>query len=501
MKLTAKIGVIQLTDQRLRMLVVKTGGSTPKILESINEPLASLGTDPEVTRAEHVALIQQSIKRLKHTPTLFILNTPQAWSVMRLLSVPFKGAKKVRAALTFELEPYLAIPIENLAIDYLTVAEYEGQTEVFVMGLQKQHVAEQVALLNEAGVTIEGFGLDTVGLAALSLETVLKDSTPQALVLEHEGVSYLSIVRNRSLAYSQRLAATPAQSGAWCREVQNALRAFHATSLEPIELVKLTCMDVDIDAETLASLEAQLEMPIESNTLAQAWVPPAILREEDRTTWLSMAGAASSSAGASFNISFEHAELDTEKSQNPFTRHVLALVVLVLVVVVAQLGIMHLKTQKNNAEVERLGEAIWEEFSATYPKNELAKERPAGDVGGTLSFQAMNDGITDEQSKGTALTPEMFNQSSLPDMLKEVATYVPHTLASLELITVLPGYNRPIEITLKGDAKTPDMYGKIIDGLNSSPILTVYKNERSTVGGKLTFTITIRLSEEATESQ
>ena len=105
MKLTAKIGVIQLTDDRLRILVVKTGGATPIVLERVDEPLASLGDDAEMTRAEHVALIRNSIKSLKNKPTLYILNTPQSWSVMRLMSVPFKGAKKVRAALTFQLEP------------------------------------------------------------------------------------------------------------------------------------------------------------------------------------------------------------------------------------------------------------------------------------------------------------------------------------------------------------------------------------------------------------
>ncbi len=503
MKLTAKIGVIQLTNDRFRLLVVKTGGAMPKVLERIDEPLASLGDDPEVTHAEHVELIQQCIKKLKHSPTLYLLNTPQNWSVMRLLSVPFKGAKKVRSALTYELEPYLAIPIEDLAIDYITVGEHNGHTEVFVMGLKKERVSNQVALLNEAGIVIEGFGLDTVGLSALGRDCAVKNTQAQAIAFEHEGSSYVSVIRNRSLAFTQRLASTPDRVSAWGREVQNALRGFHATSLETVELMTLNCIGVTLDEEAQSNLEKQLDVDIVHHSWEQSGLPDEMLDADDASTWVSMAGAATSVAGGSFNIAFESTTSESNTQANPYTRSLMGLLGMVLIVLVAKLGIMHLKTQKNIEQTERLGQAVWEEFALAYPNDPQAKERPADDEGGQASFLALQEAIDKEQSTGTALTPQMFNQTSLPNILKEIAVHVPDSLASLSDVRVTPlsVKSSKLGVTIRGDAKNPDAYSKIVAGFEKSQLLDFQNGERSTEQGKLTFTLKLHVNDAPVDSQ
>ena len=172
-----------------------------------------------------------------------------------------------------------------------------------------------------------------------------------------------------------------------------------------------------------------------------------------------------------------------------------------MVTIFVQLGTMHLKAKKNVAETERIGQAVWQEFAATYPANPLAKERPANDYGGSVSFEAMQSAIDEEQSRGTALTPQMFNQASLPNMLKEVATYVPSNLATLEEIKVMPGRRRPIEISLRGVAKNAESYGKIVEGIKESPILEYHDGQRSMDSGTLTFTIIFRLKEDTTGVQ
>lgn len=498
MKLAAKIGVIQLTDHRLRLIVVKTGSADPKVLERIDEALPPMSDDPDEALHEQAAFIRSRIKTLKHTPSIYMLNTPHAWSVMRLLSVPFKGAKKVRAAITYELEPYLAIPIDDLIIDHNSVSELDGKTEVFIMGLQRDPVTEQLDLLHRAGITVEGIGLDIVGLSALSLDTLLTDSTPQALVVDHEGHSYLTVVHNRSLAYVQRIMGTPDHADAWSQEIQNAVRAFHANSLATVELTGVVCTDNGIQEDARVSLEEKLALPVHIAALGESWAPASILESSDASTWLSMIGTGSAAAGGAFNISFAQSGSDKDTA-NPYKLHIAAIAVLVLFTLTAHLFITHLKTQNNSAEIEQIGQRVWEEFSATYPNDPAAQARPAGDVGGFMSFEAMSQALEMEQNTSANLTPEMFNQPSLMEILRELSAHMPDSQVTVLDISIT-SRRAKMEINVRGDMKNTNAWSKMVEGLEQSTILDLGKNERTLIDGKETFKIVAYIKSDSSDS-
>ena len=499
MKLSAKIGVVQLTDHRLRLVVIKTGSATPKVLERINEALPPLSDDPELASSEQAAFIRAAIKKLKNVPTIYLLNAPHGWSVMRLLAVPFRGAKKVRAAITFELEPYLAIPIDDLIIDHNTVSEIDGKTEVFVIGIQRDPVAEQLRILAAAGVSVEGVGLDIVGLSALSLDTLLKDSAPQALVIEHEGYSYLAIVNNRSLAYVQRITASPERADAWSQEIQNAIRAFQANSLAPVTLSRVVCTYSELPDEARATLEDKLDLPIRSAVLGESWVPQSILESSDSSIWLSMIGTGSAASGGSFSISFKRPMVDKEAPTNPYKYHVAAIAALLLFALSAHLFITHIRTNDNLAEIDRLGQMVWEEFAATYPNDPLAQSRPPDDVGGSRSRDAMSLAIDAEQSSGTNVNPEMFNQPSLLNILKELSTHMPDRDVTVLEIGITKRRTK-MEIRVRGETKNTGAFGKMTDGLRQSSILEIGDQKRSSIAGKETFDLVVYFKNDTSSS-
>lgn len=491
MKLTAKIGVLQLTDDRFRLIVIKTGSAAPKVLERIDEPLPSGQGDIELTRVEQATFIRSIIKKLNHVPALYLLNAPHSWSVMRLLSVPFKGANKVRAAITFELEPYLAIPIDDLMVDHNSVSEVGNKTEVFIMGLQRDPVAKQLDILEEAGILIEGIGLDIVGLSALTLDTLIADSTPHAMVIEHKGHAFVTVVHNKCLAYAQRINSTPDRPDAWAQEIQNTLRAFHANSLATVELSGVVCTYTRLTDEARSTLESKLNIPVAAATLGTGWAPDAILNLPDTSTWLSMIGTGSAAAGGSFNISFRAAARGETAAANPYRVHLATVAALVLFTVLAHLFITYTKTRNNLAETAQLGQVVWEDFAATYPNNPLATTRPPGDLDGAQSYNAMLEAIEEEQSRSANLTLEMFNKPSLLNILKELSAHMPDTEVNVIEMNMTDPRRKRLEIKVRGETRNPTAFGKVTEGLKQSEILEIAKQTRSTIEGKESFELIV----------
>ena len=487
MKLSAKLGVIQMTSTHVRAVVVKTGSLPPTVLEHAEMPLPPASDDAEMTRAERVATIRAVTNELKQKPTLWIYSAPQSWSVMRLLSVPFKGARKVRAALTFELEPYLAIPIDDLLIDYIPVRELGNETEVLVIGLKRDPVNEQLAMLEDAGIAIESVGLDIVGLAALAYETALTSTSPSALLLHHLGSTYFAVVHNKSLAYVQRIVSPPERMDAYGQEVQNALRAFQASTSEHVEIAEVACCDPRVDDVEQSHLMDYAELPVATKSLGLGWAPAELLRSDNASQWLGMIGLASAGAGGAFAVSFTSEENEATNSTAPYRKQVVALAFLVVAAFAGFLGVKHMQTTRNVAETARIGAAVHAEFAATFPSHPMAAERPAGDTGGVKSFAAMQEAIDAELRTATALTPAMFNEPSLPNVLREIGLHMPNDLADIDDISITSRRGQ-VEIRISGATKNPGAFAKMTEGLKSSPLLEFIKEpERQSINNKETF--------------
>lgn len=165
MKLPAKIGAVEFDDDEIRLAVVNTGGRVPSILdvsvcravyESASERFEAL-----------VAAVKHARAQLKAKPSAWVVCAGSDNAIARKLVLPFKGRGKVAAAVPFELEPYLAFPIDELAVDYSIIREADGNTEVLAVGVRRTLLEEQLDVLSAGGITAEGIGLDAAGLSSL----------------------------------------------------------------------------------------------------------------------------------------------------------------------------------------------------------------------------------------------------------------------------------------------------------------------------------------------
>src|SRR5690606_9664090 len=138
-------------------------------------------------------------------PQLYVLCVSCQHSIVRALTIPFKGSRKVAAAVAFELEPYLAVPIEDLVVDHTVIREVEGETEVLAVGVRGDLLHEQVDLLQEAGITVEGITLDVAGLTTLWMTGRKSVSGLHAVLHIRESGGILTVVFNRSIAFYRPL--------------------------------------------------------------------------------------------------------------------------------------------------------------------------------------------------------------------------------------------------------------------------------------------------------
>ncbi len=69
----------------------------------------------------------------------------------RNLRVPFKGSKKIRQVLPFELEPTLPIPVENIVIDFQAVT-LSDHTDLIAAAVEKSQLTAYIEILASYGI-------------------------------------------------------------------------------------------------------------------------------------------------------------------------------------------------------------------------------------------------------------------------------------------------------------------------------------------------------------
>jgi len=230
MRLSAKVAAIEFDGDVVRVAVVKTGRRLPTVLE-LHEARA-VYDEPEERFEALATAAREAAKAVKARTGAYVLSTTSLYAVVRAITIPFRGQRKVAAAVAFELEPYLAFPIEDLIVDYTTVREIEGKTEVLAVGMRREPLEEQLAVLDAAGIDVQGIGIDAAGLTQLWVETQKSLKGLNAVLHVRETGSVLAILSGPNLAFFRHMSLTAHQlrenPAAAARDVQNSVRAFLA---------------------------------------------------------------------------------------------------------------------------------------------------------------------------------------------------------------------------------------------------------------------------------
>jgi hypothetical protein len=516
MVVRARVGAIEFAGDDVRLAVVKTGGRLPKVLELHGR--RAVYAAPE-QRIEALAVAVKSlVKAVKNRPAAFVLCVSSAHSVVRTLTIPFRGVRKVASAVRFELEPYLAFPIEDLAVDFSPVLEAAGQTDVLAVGIRRTVLDEQLGILNAAGIDPEGVDVDAVGLTGLWRSARPNAKGLHAVLHMRDEGAVVAVICNKTLAYFRHLsfgaAVMLSNPGAVAREVLNSIRAFQAGWRGEGEIATITvtgdAFSQDSSGEAREAFEKQFDIPVtyenlleavKATKLAQNAMVAAvgaisdepssdIKMESDSVSadsglqspasslqptnaWEGVIGAALGAAGGGFGMNFRTAELASKDSMKRVAPQVMVFSCISLLA---------------------LAGVAWYYFYARAQNLTGAEDLRA-------RIAEIEEQVTALKDQGINLPAETFSDPALLDILDEIAVKMPDTKVAVNELKIErstsgendaagSGKASPPWITIKGEVKDDAVFGQVVEDLRQSEMFRIGEPDLKLEGGKSTFTLT-----------
>lgn len=479
MALKGKIAAIEIAGDVVRVAVVRSGRRYPKVL-ALHAVRAEYVV-PEDRPGAMQRAVTAAVKHVKGHPAAWVLCLSSFHAIVRTLTIPFRGARKVASAVRFELEPYLAFPIEDLSVDFSPVIEVDRQTDVLAVGVRRALIEEQLALLQAAGVDPEGVDLDATGLTGLWYATrTAKKGLHAVLHIRDEG-AVLAVVNHKTLAYFRHLVVTPerlaANPTALARETQNSLRAFQAGWRGTGEVASLTltgCVSDELrdtftglftipvsHANLMTKLKAERMARDAHAAAAGAEDPPSAGSNE----WEALIGVAQGAAGGRFFMNFRQDVLAYTGIAKDMAPHLMALCCMVLVVLAGVAWYFYDGRNKSMAEEDRLHAEI----------------------------QTLEQDVVALQGQGVNVPTEYFQAPALLDILQEVAAKLPNDKAAVaEIRMERPDTPHMAWVDIRGQVKDDAGFAAAVNNLRSSTLFSVDEPELKLEEGKSSFRILLR---------
>lgn len=510
---SVKVAGIEIAGDEVRVAVLKTGGHIPAVLELT--ACRAVYDAPGDRFQAMVNAVDTALSRLKTTPAVYVLCSSARYAVVRTIAIPFRGRRRVAAAVPFELEPYLAFPIEDLLVDFKIVGEFDNETEVLAVGVRRNRIEEELAILEAAGVEVEAVNLEAVGLTGLWHSLQKKAKGLRAVLHVREDSSCLAITHNNGLAYLRFLPCTEAdlcsQPELVARETQNTLRAFMAKWRGGGEISELHLTGMELDQHTRDLFSAALRMPVNDSLIisrlkggtkalartqvftvnmprmpedaenAENALPapePEVLPCEESSEvllsanrWEAAMGAAHGASGGAFAVDFIRSVREWRGAAKPVVAHLMFSSCLALLVLVGWAFYYHQGTVRNRAEAARI-------------------EAAASELGAEID-------ALKQEGLGGALNTTVFNDPTLLDILEEIGTRMPDGKATITEIRMSPPEAQSWWIRLQGNVQDATVFNSVFEELKKSPLFRVDPEaDLSLQGEQTTFAIKIFRAKE-----
>lgn len=483
MLFSAKIGAIEFVENEVRVAVVKTGGRKPVLLEVQSRTATYLEPDERVAALAHA--LGEAVDALKHPPAVFVLCASGMYSVVRAITIPIRGRKRVLAAAQFELEPHLAFPIEELLLDFNLVAEVDGETEVLAVGVRRNHLEDQMAVLAVAGIEVEAVNLDAVAMTGLWQAGRKAQKGLQAVLHVRAHCSSLVVLFNGTIANFRNMAlgaqALEEQPDLVAREVQNTLRAFLAKWRAGGEIGTLEVTGVEMTPALNDALTELLHVPVSSQvTLARVSGGAKVLAQSETevapNTWEAVAGAAFAGAGGVLALNFDRSERSTASKLRALAPHLVYASALSLAALLLWGGYYYLGASQYRAEAALLQKEI---------------------DGLNTEIEALSQkGLTEE------INTDLFLDPPALEILADISQRMPGSKVTVKQVEIAPPGARSGWLTISGTASSAENVNAAMEELAKSSLYKVDPNAKlSSEGDQITFTVrAFRLEDEEEET-
>ncbi len=479
MLLSAKIGAIEFVDNEVRVAVVKTGGRTPTVLE-VQSRVAAYAEEEDRIPALVLA-VSEAVDALKNPPVVFVLCASGRHSIVRSITIPIRGRKRVLAAAQFELEPHLAFPIDELLLDFNLVAEVDGETEVLAVGVRRTHLEEQRHILDEAGIEVEAVNLDAVALTGLWQSGRKAAKGLQAILHVRDECLSLAVLFNGTLAYFRNLPLkgnavleSPQRVG---REVQITLRAFLSKWRGGGEIADLDLTGLSLSPAEQDDLSTALRLPVHSASMLEGIKGSELILSRDDlpqgpNCWEGVIGAAFSGAGGSLALNFDQGSTNQAS--------------------VVRAVAPHLVYASGMALVALLFWGAYYYIGANYYRGQVALlEAEIGKLDTEIA-------ALEKEGLGQDVNVNFFRDPPMLDVLDDISKFMPESKVLITRVTVSPPGARSGWVTIYGSTTNAAHVGEVKAALEKSALFRVDSEiAQQAEGSEITFTVRVhRITEE-----
>lgn len=480
----ATIGAIEFSGDEVRIAVVRTGGRLPQILE-----LQTRQAEYEDAEDRFSALVQaldEALDALRTHPTTYVLCLPCTLTIVRALTIPFKGQSRVEKAVPFELEPHLAFPLEELLLDFNVIAEVEGTTEVLAVGARRKHLEEQLAILEAAGVEPEMAGVDVAGMTTLWQATQKSAKGLRAVLHVRADSSSLAVMHNNALAYyrplyfgAEQLTGNPVGAA---REVQNTLRAFMAKWRCGGEITMLAVTGPELRTDEIEQFEDTLGMPVEATSLVRRMkgaqtALDAISCAGEENRWEAVVGVAFSAAGGGLSLNLMKDAQQIHGAVRSVVAHLMFSACLALLFLLGCAWYYHEGRLRNETVIEQVRQEI-----------DLLEEE-------IVAMEA--------EGLGEDIEFTVFGEPTILDLIKEIAARMPDSKVTINEIRVAQPGARGGWLDITGSTASSADFNAAFEELKKTGMFKLAEDTNIRLQGeRTTFRIrAFRPEEEIDEAQ
>jgi len=478
MKVSAKIAAIEIDDRDIRVTVVRTGGKTPVILEAHHATAEY--DDPEQRLEAMIAAATEAVSAVKGPVTTWVLCVSSAYGINRQLRIPFRGRRKVEAVVPGELEPNLAIPIEDLIIDQEIVREHEGETDVLAIAMRRGVLEEQVEILTAAGAPIEAITVDVAALTSLWRNMRRSVNGMEAVLHVREQTSFFVLVTNKALVWYRNIPITLEQihqsPERAVQEVRNSVRAFLTSWHTDETITNLTITgvsddpvirdafegsfdftvafeDLMIDLKGIEHIAATPPVETEAGEGAQTQAVQEVGEEVD--AFAPLVGAAVSAAGTGYVFNFMTPDLGVKPSYSGLANHLVFTGILALIGILGYSAYLYMDYRANMQEINRIGEKIWAIHEQCF-ENSPIQERPEDDLGGRTTINLIEEQMLAHDSGPLSGVPvEWLAKPIFLDILLDLSQRFPGDRVKINEVSLFAG--RRGQVAVKGQTGENDI--------------------------------------------
>ncbi|MAG59936.1 hypothetical protein CMO96_04065 [Candidatus Woesebacteria bacterium] len=220
------------------------------------------GLDSEIE--SDIVKVAEAVKKLLADTKIVTkevnISLPESKVFSRLIRLPLLTDQEIAAAISWQAEPYIPIPIADASIDYQIVRRFEaaggksGGVEVLLVAAPKTLIAKYAKLADILGLTIA-----SVETELLALARSLAPAKQTVLVADMGGISTdMAIIRSGQLAVSR---SVPTGGNVFTRAVSTGL-SVNASRAEEYKKSYGLASD-QLEGKVRASLEPVLRVIVD----------------------------------------------------------------------------------------------------------------------------------------------------------------------------------------------------------------------------------------------